>query len=503
MDDTSTQAKEIFLAALEKGAPTARAAYLDGACRADAALRERVEALLQAHDESQNPLDKPAVELGPTELHMPELEQPGMLIGPYKLMEKIGEGGFGLVFVAEQQQPVRRRVALKVIKPGMDTREVIARFEAERQALALMDHPHIARVLDAGATATGRPYFVMELVRGVPITEYCDQHQLTPRERLELFVTVCQAVQHAHQIVAKDGVAWVKEGINGLLHFPQEPGKLDPRTVELWLQVILRGELAEADTFASWDEATWESHRRELAQRQVQLGKFSFPGVMADDRLYWLRREVETAVKSATRGPDAQRRALELTDRLTREEPTWQSHALRATLFAKLHRYADSVRDQLEVARIAGRHRVTGESRQARFDLAQQKDRPAAEYELLLQTQRDNAWHGDAVFRSLALYRLGRHQEAIEFIESTEKSSTIEAAAQSAVRALCLLALGEKKAAQEAFRTALPDFDPAHPNFLFRQTDVLTEEEEWRLDLTDDLLPVLPVLTGEEAEKQR
>jgi WD40 repeat protein/serine/threonine protein kinase len=123
----------------------------------------------------------------------------GATIGPYKLMEQIGEGGFGLVFVAEQQVPVRRKVALKVIKPGMDTRDVIARFEAERQALAMMDHPNIARVLDAGATDSGRPYFVMELVRGVPITDYCDRNRLTPRERLELFIVVCQAVQHAHQ----------------------------------------------------------------------------------------------------------------------------------------------------------------------------------------------------------------------------------------------------------------------------------------------------------------
>src|SRR5580704_1127967 len=126
-------------------------------------------------------------------------EQAGALIGPYKLMEQIGEGGFGLVFVAEQQKPVRRRVALKVVKPGMDTRDVIARFDAERQALALMDHPNIARVLDAGATDSGRPYFVMELVHGIPITDYCNQNQLTPRERVELFVSVCQAVQHAHQ----------------------------------------------------------------------------------------------------------------------------------------------------------------------------------------------------------------------------------------------------------------------------------------------------------------
>jgi tRNA A-37 threonylcarbamoyl transferase component Bud32 len=128
-----------------------------------------------------------------------DAEQVGGVIGSYKLMELIGEGGFGLVFVAEQQKPVRRRVAIKVIKPGMDTREVISRFEAERQALALMDHPNIARVLDAGTTDSGRPYFVMELVHGIPITEYCDRSRLTPRERLHLFVSVCHAVQHAHQ----------------------------------------------------------------------------------------------------------------------------------------------------------------------------------------------------------------------------------------------------------------------------------------------------------------
>ena len=126
-------------------------------------------------------------------------ERLGTMIGPYKLMEKIGEGGFGLVFVAEQTEPVKRKVALKVIKPGMDSKQVIARFEAERQALAMMDHPNIARVLDAGTTETGRPYFVMELVRGIPITDYCDQNHLTPAERLELFVSVCHAIQHAHQ----------------------------------------------------------------------------------------------------------------------------------------------------------------------------------------------------------------------------------------------------------------------------------------------------------------
>ena len=126
-------------------------------------------------------------------------EGPGMTVGPYKLLEQIGEGGMGVVFMAEQEAPVRRRVALKIIKPGMDSRKVIARFEAERQALALMDHPNIARVLDAGTSATGKPYFVMELVKGIPIIQYCDEHRLNPRQRLELFTSVCQAVQHAHQ----------------------------------------------------------------------------------------------------------------------------------------------------------------------------------------------------------------------------------------------------------------------------------------------------------------
>ena len=135
----------------------------------------------------------------PTADFAPIAETVGTKIGPYKLMEQIGEGGFGLVFVAEQTEPVRRKVALKVIKPGMDSSQVIARFQAERQALAMMDHPNIARVLDAGTTDTGRPYFVMELVRGIPITAYCDQNHLPPRERLELFVSVCHAIQHAHQ----------------------------------------------------------------------------------------------------------------------------------------------------------------------------------------------------------------------------------------------------------------------------------------------------------------
>jgi serine/threonine protein kinase len=198
MSDTPKDAKGIFLAALDIQDPAERATFVARSCQGDDPLRKRVEELLRAYGESGGPLDKLAAALAPTRLGEPIREQVGSTIGPYRLMEQIGEGGFGLVFVAEQQQPIRRKVALKIIKPGMDTRDVIARFEAERQALALMDHPNIARVLDAGTTESGRPYFVMELVRGVPITEYCDQNQLTPRERLELFVPVCNAIQHAH-----------------------------------------------------------------------------------------------------------------------------------------------------------------------------------------------------------------------------------------------------------------------------------------------------------------
>src|SRR5262249_17577232 len=195
-------AKAIFMTALDKNEAAERAAYVAEACGNDDELRQRVEMLLKAHDDPgsfMKPLAAaPAPDLVAT-LGEPITERPGTVIGPYKLLEQIGEGGFGVVFMAEQTQPVRRKVALKVLKPGMDTRQVVARFEAERQALAIMDHPNIAKVFDGGATALGRPFFVMELVKGVPITEFGDQNRLTLRQRLELFVVVCQAVQHAHQ----------------------------------------------------------------------------------------------------------------------------------------------------------------------------------------------------------------------------------------------------------------------------------------------------------------
>jgi eukaryotic-like serine/threonine-protein kinase len=237
------RAQAVFLAALEQETPTDRAAVLDRECAADVELRRRVEALLIAHDQPDSLLDRPSLapgeqvaticlrpaeradevifaaprdtmtiayapspDVGPAPdlaagrpVPRPLAEGPGSRIGPYKLLQLIGEGGMGSVYMAEQEKPVRRRVAVKIIKLGMDTGQVIARFEAERQALALMDHPHIAKVLDAGSTDAGRPYFVMELVKGIPITDYCDRNRLTPRERLELFVPVCQAIQHAHQ----------------------------------------------------------------------------------------------------------------------------------------------------------------------------------------------------------------------------------------------------------------------------------------------------------------
>ena len=222
--------RDIFIEALQKAGPAERAAYLDATCAGEEALRRRVQCLLAEHEKSESfLLDAPPALAGNTDtIDQQPTTQPGTVIGPYKLLQQIGEGGMGTVYMAEQTEPVKRKVALKVIKPGMDSRQVIARFEAERQALAMMDHVNIARVFDGGTTgepsshgepsgvsrrvqsgdstrgltpfgSPGRPYFVMELVHGVPITKYCDDNHLTPRQRLELFVPVCQAIQHAHQ----------------------------------------------------------------------------------------------------------------------------------------------------------------------------------------------------------------------------------------------------------------------------------------------------------------
>ena len=218
MNSTDSQLKILFGRALDLATDADRERMLDETCATDPALRSQVEALLRAHREAGGflgstsglaagpeaeedfaslPAGSPLALATTATQDLPE--KAGTWIGSYKLLQKIGEGGMGVVFMAEQDRPIRRKVALKVIKPGMDTAQVIARFEAERQALAIMEHPNIARVLDVGSTATGRPFFVMELVRGVPITDYCDRHHLTTQERLELFIPVCRAIQHAHQ----------------------------------------------------------------------------------------------------------------------------------------------------------------------------------------------------------------------------------------------------------------------------------------------------------------
>src|SRR5438046_3235925 len=196
--------RDIFIAALQKEDPAERQAFLDDACAGQPELRLQVENLLRLHEGAGSFLEKPAAESAatgalPNAAQASPPEAPGTIIGPYKLLQQIGEGGMGTVFMAEQSHPIQRKVALKIIKAGMDSKQVIARFEARRQALAMMDHVNIARVFDAGATEAGRPYFVMELVHGVPITKYCDDNHLTPRQRLELFVPVCRALQHAHQ----------------------------------------------------------------------------------------------------------------------------------------------------------------------------------------------------------------------------------------------------------------------------------------------------------------
>jgi serine/threonine protein kinase len=212
MEKPLLTAKVVFDHAHEITSPAERNAYLEQACADAPQLRQKVEALLKAYEEAGSFLEKPPAGaagatgdfasgrwVDPEDMAPASEEGPGTRIGPYKLLQHIGEGGMGAVWMAEQQEPVRRLVALKVIKAGMDSAPVIARFEVERQALALMDHPHIAKVLDAGMTTQGRPYLVMELVKGTPITKHCDEHRLTPRQRLELFVPVCQALQHAHQ----------------------------------------------------------------------------------------------------------------------------------------------------------------------------------------------------------------------------------------------------------------------------------------------------------------
>ena len=248
MSDPQNKAGAIFDAAVELPRGM-RAAYLQEACGDDEVLRLRVEALLGAHDSAGTFMGRPAVSPQRETLPSGPAEKVGDHIGRYKLLQQIGEGGCGVVYMAEQEEPVRRQVALKVIKLGMDTKQVIARFEAERQALALMDHPNIAKVLDAGATETGRPYFVMELVRGIKITDYCDQNHLSTQERLDLFIKVCQAIQHAHQ--------------KGVIHRDIKPSNILvtmndgvplPKVIDFGIAKATHGKLTDKTLFTAFEQ---------------------------------------------------------------------------------------------------------------------------------------------------------------------------------------------------------------------------------------------------------
>jgi serine/threonine protein kinase len=239
--------REIFLEVVEMATPEARAAYLEEACAGDVTLRCKVNELLEEHFSDDSLLAGPAVEAGRSEVECQQAPAP--MLGRYKLLEKIGEGGFGEVWMAEQREPVKRRVALKIIKPGMDSRQIVARFEAERQALAMMDHANIARIFDADVSEAGRPYFVMELVRGIKITEYCDQNQLPTRERLRLFIVVCQAIQHAHQ--------------KGIIHRDIKPSNIlvtlhdgvpVPKVIDFGIAKATRQELTENTLFTQFQQ---------------------------------------------------------------------------------------------------------------------------------------------------------------------------------------------------------------------------------------------------------
>jgi len=307
-----TSLESIFSAALEKGSAEERAAFVNEACAGNDDLRLQVERLLNVVPKVGNFMEKPfattkdepGVDPARTAATLPPRpisEGPGTRIGPYKLLQQIGEGGMGVVYMAEQEQPIRRRVALKIIKPGMDSALVIARFEAERQALAMMDYVNIARVLDAGTTESGRPYFVMELVHGIPITHYCDENKLSLKERLELFVPVCRAMQHAHQ--------------KGIIHRDVKPsnvlvtlydGKPVPKVIDFGVAKAIEQKLTERTMFTQYGAIVGTLEY--MAPEQAEM---SGPGVDTRSDIYSLGVLLYELLTGTT--PVEQRKVRELT----------------------------------------------------------------------------------------------------------------------------------------------------------------------------------------------
>jgi eukaryotic-like serine/threonine-protein kinase len=265
---------ELFAAAVQLS-PVERSAFLGRTCAGDADLRRKIEALLKSNDRVGAFLEEPPTSsISEKRAKVTAWEKPGDRVGRYKVLEQIGEGGCGIVFMAEQEEPVHRRVALKVIKPGMDTKSVIARFEAERQALALMDHCNIAKIFDAGTTDSGRPYFVMELVKGIKITEYCDKHSLPTDERLKLFAQVCHAVQHAHQkgIIHRD----IKP--SNILVTATAEGAAVPMVIDFGIaKATTNQQLTDKDPFHRLRDAHWNSGVYEPGAGGFHWRRYRYP----------------------------------------------------------------------------------------------------------------------------------------------------------------------------------------------------------------------------------
>jgi serine/threonine protein kinase/tetratricopeptide (TPR) repeat protein len=341
--------RELAVFSIARRMPAAaRGAYLDQTCAEDPPLRQRVEELLRASDDAEGFLGDPAPGAQPSAAPAPctvvlssaDGEKAGDRIGRYKLLQQIGEGGCGLVYMAEQEEPVRRRVALKVIKLGMDTKSVIARFEAERQALAMMDHPNIAKVFEAGATETGRPYFVMELVRGIKITDYCDQHNLSTNERLELFIQVCHAVQHAHQ--------------KGIIHRDLKPSNIlvasndgvpVPKVIDFGIAKATQGRLTDQTVFTAFEQfigtpAYMSPEQAELTMQDVDTRTDIYSlGVLLYELL--IGRTPFNAQALLASGLDAMRRTIR------EQEPERPSTKLKTMLEGELtttakHRHTDA-----------------------------------------------------------------------------------------------------------------------------------------------------------------